>query len=94
MQKLKIQIDAIEKLKRASSASPEFMAWRKETEGVLRKLFGGDSAEVLEFNAIYFTPVFLTCRMGDEVFEEAYQNGLEESRSFLLSLMEKIRWSA
>jgi hypothetical protein len=85
--KLQRQIDAIEKLGKASSASPEFMTWRRETEDVLKKLFGEDSAEVQDFNSIYFTPVFLTCRMGDEAFDEAYRNGLEEARVFLLSLI-------
>jgi hypothetical protein len=94
LEKLKIQTEAIEKLEKASSASPEFMAWRKETEGVLGELFGGDSAEAQGFNVIYYTPVFLTCRMGDEAFDEAYRNGLEEARVFLLSLMDKIRRSA
>jgi hypothetical protein len=90
MIKLKAQIEMIEKLGKASSASPEFMAWRKETEEILKALFGEDSIDVQSFNAIYFTPVFLTCRMGDEAFEEAYRNGLEEARVFLLSRMEKI----
>ena len=88
--KLQPQIDAIEKLGKASSASQEFMTWRRETEDVLKELFGEEAVEVQEFNAIYYTPVFLTCRMGDEAFEEAYRDGLEEARAFLLR-MEKIR---
>ena len=84
---IKIQTDAIEKLRKASSASPEFMTWRRKTEVALKELFGEDSTEVQEFNAIYFTPVFLTCRMGDEAFDEAFRNGLEEARVFLLSFI-------
>jgi len=90
--KLKNQIDAIEGLKGKSSAgSPDFVLWRKETEELLIEIFGLDSSEVQDFNAIYFTPVFLTCRMSDEAFDEAYRNGLEEAREFLLSMMGKIR---
>ena len=85
--KLQPQIDAIEKLGKASSASPEFTTWRRETEEILKALFGENSVEVQEFNAIYYTPVFLTCRMGDEAFGEAFRKGLEEARVFL-SLME------
>jgi hypothetical protein len=89
---LKSQVVAIEGLKgKASSASPEFTAWRRETEEILAAVFGQDSAEVQEFNAIYYTPVFLTCRMGDEAFDEAYRGGLEEARKFLMSMMDKIR---
>jgi hypothetical protein len=84
---LKGQIAVIGALKRKSAASGEFVNWRKETEEILKALFGEDSAEVQDFNSIYFTPVFLTCRMGDEAFDEAYRNGLEEARVFLLSLM-------
>ena len=67
--------------------SQEFNLWRKETEETLTTLFGEDSAEVREFNDIYYTPVFLTCRMGDEAFDEAFRNGLEEARGFLSELL-------
>jgi len=89
--KLQPQIDAIEKLGKESSASQEFMTWRRETEDVLKELFGENSAEAQEFNAIYYSPVFLSCRMGDEAFDEAFRCGLAESRLLLLSLVEKIR---
>jgi sigma54-dependent transcription regulator len=89
--KLKNHEKEIERLKQSSSGSREFTVWRRETEETLKNLFGEDAAEVQEFNTIYYSPVFLTCRMGDEAFEEAYRNGLEEARGFLLSLMEKVR---
>jgi hypothetical protein len=92
IKKLKTQIAAIEGLKRkSSSAPPEFTAWRHETEEILKALFGEDSVEVQDFNAIYYTPVFLTCCMGDEAFDEAFRGGLAEARLLLLSLLEKIR---
>jgi hypothetical protein len=65
--------------------------WRRHTENTLKALYGEESAEVQDFNAIYYTPVFLTCRMGDEAFDEAFHNGLGEARAFLLSLMDGIR---
>jgi len=85
------QITAIGALKGRSAVSTEFAGWRKRTEETLKALFGKNSAEVQEFNTIYYTPVFLTCRMGDEAFDEAFRCGLEEARVFLLSLTEKIR---
>jgi hypothetical protein len=88
---LKLQVDAIDGLKGSSAVSAEFSGWRARTEGTLKSLFGENSAEVQDFNAIYYTPVFLSCRMGDEAFEEAFRKGLEEARAFLLSLLEKIR---
>jgi hypothetical protein len=91
LSRLLTQEMVLEGLRGCSSTSREFTEWRKETEKTLKNLFGEDAAEVQEFNTIYYSPVFLTCRMGDEAFEEAYRNGLEEARVFLLSVMEKIR---
>ncbi|MBP1721026.1 MAG: hypothetical protein H6Q50_538 [Deltaproteobacteria bacterium] len=85
------QILAMEGLKGKSAVSAEFSMWRRQTEDILNVFFGENSAEVQEFNAIYYTPVFLTCRMGDEAFDEAFRGGLAEARLFLQSLMEKIR---
>jgi hypothetical protein len=85
------QIVAMEGLKGKSAVSAEFAGWRKRTEETLNAIFGKDSAEVQEFNAIYYTPVFLTCCMGDEAFDEAFRGGLAEARHLLLSLLEKIR---
>ena len=88
---LERQIVAIGELKGKSAESGEFGQWRRQTENILKALFGENSAEVQEFNAIYYTPVFLTCCMGDEAFDEAFRGGLAEARLLLLSLLEKIR---
>jgi hypothetical protein len=92
--KLKAQIEVVEKLRTASPVSPKFAAWRKKTEALLAEIFGADSIEVQDFNAIYFTPVFLTCRMGDEAFDEAFQKGLGEARVYLQSLLVKLKFLA
>jgi hypothetical protein len=85
------QIVAMEGLNEKSAVSAEFSTWRVQTEETLNALFGKDSAEAQEFNAIYYTPVFLTCCMGDEAFDEAFRSGLAEARHLFLSLLEKIR---
>jgi hypothetical protein len=85
------QIVAMEGLNEKSAASVEFAEWRKRTEETLKALFGKNSGEVQEFNTIYYTPVFLTCCMGDEAFDEAFRGGLAEARLLLLSLLKKIR---
>jgi hypothetical protein len=81
---LKAQIGTMDALKKSSPASPAFMAWRKETEEVLRGIFGEDSPEVRDFSVIYYTPVFLSCRMDDEAFEDAFRKGIEEARDLLI----------
>ena len=83
---LKLQLDAIDGLQGKPAVSGEFGEWRVKTEETLKALFGEDSPEVRDFNAIYYTPVFLTCRMGDEAFEEACRKGLEEARVLLSGL--------
>ena len=88
---IKFQLDAIDELCGKSAASGEFGQWRKQTEDILKELFGENSTEVQEFNAIYYTPVFLTCCMGDEAFDEAFRGGLAEARLLLLPLLKKIR---
>ncbi|OPY08497.1 MAG: hypothetical protein A4E67_00964 [Syntrophaceae bacterium PtaB.Bin038] len=87
--RLQDQIDAIDRLKGQTAASGEFGRWRKQTEATLKALCGEESSEVQDFNAIYYAPVFLTCRMGDEAFEEAYRKGLEEARRLLQACMER-----
>ena len=88
---IKFQLNAIDELCGKSAESGEFGQWRMQTENILKALFGENSAEVQDFNAIYYTPVFLTCCMGDEAFDEAFRGGLAEARLLLLSLLEKIR---
>ncbi|HSD95229.1 MAG TPA: hypothetical protein VLA94_07355 [Syntrophales bacterium] len=88
---LKKQIDTIERLKGKSAVSAEFSMWRRQTEETLKALYGEGSPEVQDFNAIYYSPVFLTCRMGDEAFEEAFRNGLDEAEDLLKSALSKVR---
>lgn len=80
------KIAAIDGLKGKTASAEEFVRWRRQTEDTLKALYGEASAEVQDFNAIYYSPLFLSCRMGDEAFDEAYRNGLEEARVLLLSL--------
>ena len=84
---LKEQIETMDALKKLSPASPEFMTWRKETEELLRGLFGEDSPEVRDFSEIYYTPIFLSCRMDDEAFEDAFRKGIEEAGDLLSRLL-------
>jgi hypothetical protein len=83
---LQQRIAEMEGIAKTSSVSAEFRSWRSATETMLKELFGEDSGEVMDFNAIYFTPVFLSCRMDDGAFEEAFRGGLEEAKRFLSGL--------
>lgn len=81
----------IERIRNGSCSSGEFLLWRKQTEETLKVLYGEESTEVREFTSIYYTPVFLTCRMGDDAFDEAYRNGLDEAGRFLQACLKRFR---
>lgn len=85
--RLKKQIDKIDALKKGSPVSPDFLTWRKETEEVLKGLFEEDSPEVRDFSEIYYTPIFLSCRMDDETFEDAFRKGIEDAGDLLNKAM-------
>lgn len=86
--RLEKHINELDRIGQGNCSSREFILWRRQTEETLKALYGEESPEVQDFNAIYYAPVFLTCRMGDEAFEEAYRNGLEEARRFLERLLQ------
>lgn len=75
----------IDELDALQPCSPLFNSWRKSTEGMIREIFG-DGGELESFNAIFYTPLYLSCRMNDSAFSEAYRQGLEEARALLSRL--------
>ncbi len=85
-EELQARVAGIEELRNISFYSPAFQIWRQETEDMLVRVFGADSSPVEDFQAILFTPLFLSCRCGDTVFTEAYEKGLEEAGALLASL--------
>lgn len=80
----------IEVLKEKSSYSPEFLRWRQETEAMIERLFGKGSDETQNFTAIYYNPLFLSCRTGDADLEDAYREGLEQARKMIVSWIESL----
>jgi len=82
------KIEEIDRLAVLQPCSPQFNSWRKSTEGLILETFG-DGKELESFNAIFFTPLFLSCRMNDAVFKEAYLQGLEEARLLLSKLLQR-----
>jgi hypothetical protein len=77
------QRDLIEDLEGLSPYSEAFRRWHRDTEAVITEV-GGDRKEILQaFQNILYTPLFLSCRCGDTVFDEAYASGLKEARRLL-----------
>ncbi len=84
------QIDSIDSLESKTPYSPEFTKWHRETENLIDDVFDDETQYVDDFNAIYFTPIFLSCRTDDSAFRKAYLGGLEEARDLLLFLIEEL----
>jgi len=76
-------------LRQADAYSPSFQAWRQDVESLLRTLFGADSEPLERFHAIYYTPLFLSCRIDLDVFPEAFRDGLAEARRLLQELLDR-----
>lgn len=87
---LQTRIAGIDELRNVSFYSPAFQIWRRETEDLLVRMFGAASSPTEDFQAILFTPLFLSCRCRDTVFTEAYEKGLEEVSSILVSCLKKL----
>ncbi len=79
------KIKEIDHLVPLQPCSPHFNSWRQSTEDLIRSGFG-EGRELESFNAIFYTPLFLSCRMNDAAFAEAYRKGLEEARALLSRL--------
>ncbi len=76
-------------LRHGDAYSASFLAWRKDVESLLRALFGADSEPSERFRAIYYTPLFLSCRTDLDVFPEAFRDGLGEARRLLQELLDR-----
>jgi hypothetical protein len=87
--RLQAQLAHIDTLEKVSFYSSDFQTWHKQTGELIESLFGKSSHPYEAFQAVLFTPLFLSCRCGDTVFTEAYEQGLEEVRSLLTSCLRK-----
>jgi len=91
LNRLAEQLGKLEALKNFSFYSREFGAWRQETGELLAEAYGRDSHSCQVFQAIMYTPLFLSCRGGDTAFAEAYEQGLAEAQTLLVSCLHRQR---
>lgn len=87
--RLQAQLLQIDGLGKVSFYVPEFQAWHRQTGELIEGIFGKGSQPYEAFQAVIFTPLFLSCRCSDAVFTDAYEQGLEEVRSLLVSCLKK-----
>ncbi|HAJ27927.1 MAG TPA: hypothetical protein DCG53_11920 [Syntrophus sp. (in: bacteria)] len=87
--RLQSQLAQIDNVRKVSFYSPDFQSWYKQTGELIESIYGKNSHPCEAFQAVLFTPLFLSCRCGDTVFTEAYEQGMEEVRSLLASCLRK-----
>jgi hypothetical protein len=90
IQKLCRQRDLTEDLKDYSPYSEAFRQWHHDTDTLIAQVCSEYKQAQQAFKDILYTPLFLSCRGGDTVFEEAYQEGLQAARQLLGSLAEAL----
>ncbi len=81
----------IREMKGESAYSPAFKEWRQGVESILIALYGPEGDPLVRFRAIPSTPLYLTCRIDDNVFQEAFLEGLEEARILIEELLDRRR---
>ncbi|MFX1283268.1 MAG: hypothetical protein ACFFB5_06415 [Promethearchaeota archaeon] len=82
------QLEEIESLKRLDAYSPEFLNWQRQTKILLQFLFGENASIIEEYNKISYSPSFAFEGMSKSMFEKQFQNGLEEVKLFIQSIID------
>jgi hypothetical protein len=90
VQKLHHQLNLIEELKAYNPYSDAFRQWHLDTEALIARIWGDDKQLQATFREIMYTPLFLSCRGGDAVFDEAYREGLQAAQRLLDSLIRRL----
>ena len=87
--RLQAQLAQIDNMRKGSFYSPDFQTWHRQTGELIENIFGKNSHRYEAYQAIIFTPLFLSCRCSDTVFTEAYEQGLDEAGALLASCLRK-----
>lgn len=87
---LRRQRDFIEKLRSLPSGSPEFTKWQRDTEVAIQRHFGETSRHFGDFSDISYSLSFFTTSTPDEVFDQAYVDGLDKAYAVLSSLIDEV----
>jgi hypothetical protein len=93
--------DAIDKLNRELkqidvvlqyvSASPAYKQWSRDTQTVLRRVFGDTSPRLEDFNSISYMPMMFSSSTPDSYFEDCFRTGMESARALLKSSIKEVQ---
>ena len=82
--------DSVPQLMAVHRESQEFRRWLRNTEVVIRNVFGNDSNQDSEFKRILFSPPALFLHTSDQEFKKAYTDGLQSAETVIESMIEEI----
>lgn len=89
--KLERQKLAIKDVVNKDTSAPEFTKWRRDTEIAIERIFGPQSRNVADFEAIGYSPQVLTTSSPDSVWSDSFHRGLAKADAVLASMIDEIR---
>lgn len=85
LNKLTTLLDKIPLLLSQNADSPGFKTWERDAKIAMRNFYGASSEEYSRFNRIDFTPRQYYHGQPNSEFVDAFNQGMEEARLFLIS---------
>ena len=87
------QLRQIDSLESNSRLSPQVDQWWRATHSVIAELYGVPSQTLSAFEAKLFYPLIFTTTTPDSVYQQAFLDGLADTKAFLQSLISEIQES-
>ena len=88
---LEQQRDVTPVLMDGSATTPAFKKWRRDTQVVIERIFGGESRNLGDFNEISYSLSVWMDTTPDSSFHAAYQHGLKSAVAVLNSMVDEIK---
>jgi hypothetical protein len=82
------QATAHNSLLASEPSSQEFLKWKRDTEVVIRKVFGNGSRHPHEFNNIGYYPMFFPSDHSDRAL--SFRDGMDRAKALLSSLIDEV----
>ncbi|MCB9948146.1 MAG: hypothetical protein H6842_09995 [Rhodospirillaceae bacterium] len=84
------QREATKTLAVTRSSNPAFTKWRRDTEIAIERIFGRQSRNIADFQAVRYSLSAFTTSTPESAFDEAYRHGLEKAAAILSSMIDEI----
>lgn len=88
-EKLGRQLNIIDTI-RGQRNSPEFKKWKRDTQVAIENIFGPETRHLQDFDNVRYTLGFFSSSTPDYEFDRAFEEGLDDAKQILLSLIQEI----